>query len=68
MYINSIERKANTFTEEDEYLNSIPAISNWTSFSSPSLSPFWWGKRQREIHSAGSHCRGLWLQSGGRLP
>ena len=27
MYINSIERKANTFTEEDEYLNSIPAIS-----------------------------------------
>lgn len=27
MYINGIDRKANTFTEEDNYLNSIPAIS-----------------------------------------
>lgn len=27
MYINGIDRKATTFTEEDNYLNSIPAIS-----------------------------------------
>ena len=27
MYINGIDRKVNTFTEEDNYLNSIPAIS-----------------------------------------